>query len=553
MRDWFRWSLGALLCLAASSFAATISDDALRVAIEQGGVQRIVLNGSLAVTAPPSPGKWRQGLYQIAAYPPAAGSLALSPLRSRSISQSSGVVTVTDHFDQLSAAYDWSLHGNDLNERITIQNFSDRPYGDPIMIALPSFSFSGKVGGNLCDWTADYVAFNQSFHPSVWMPLAAQYAYDATWGLCMYSPSRIARPTLFTKTVTRVGSGEASAVTFYAKESVPPKQTDRIDITIRITPQSADVDLSNLLASYIRDYQAAAGPLRYVPDDRPLVQFVSFDTGHVTPTDPLGYNGANRRLDQIEGVWGFERMVAPSESVTAGTIFWQPQGVNPRGVQYRPDFDIWPGLIALPDGQVSDVQANLPRLIRWYHQHHLRFGLCARPEDYIVAASAKTDKTEHLDVANAPEMARLLARFDHMNQFGVDLYYLDSFGADLNSVAMMKQIRTRLGPNVPTYSEMTSDLMLPYSGVYSQTTDPPRADGSTTWYSPETFRIFRLLQPHCSILLTGINNSSGGPIYTVSQLGHWKMTPMVEDFLVRRYVLYFRDLQRDYMVNGQWK
>jgi hypothetical protein len=557
MRDWLRWSVGALLCIAASAMSAmgaTISDDALTVTIDQNGVQRIVLNGAQVVTAPPAPTYRRQGLYQTSSYPAPAGSLALSALKSTSLSQSNGVVSLTDQFDQLTATYEWSLHGNDLNESITLNNASEsKAYGEPILVAMPNFSFDAKYRGHLITWAPDYIAYNQAYHPSIWVPLAAQYAYDTTWGLSLHSPSHLERMTMFADTGTTVGSRHFAVVTFYDKESIPPRQTARIDITIRITPQSADVDLANLLASYIRDYQGTVGGLRYVPDDRPLLQFAGFDPGHITPDDPLGYNGDGRRFDLLTGIWGFERMVMPGDSVTAGTIFWQPQGVNPRGVEYRPDFDVWPGPMVLANGGTGDVQANLPRLIRWYGEHHLRFGLCARPEDYIVPASATKDMTAHLDAGNAPEMARLMARFDRMKKLGVNLYYLDSFGVDLNSVAIMKQIRAQVGPNVPTYSEFTSDLMLPYSGVYTQTANPPSPDGGTIWYSPEEFRIFRLLQPHCSILLTHISNGSGGPVYTVGQLGYWKMTPMVEDFLARRYLFYFRDLQRDYMVNGQWK
>ena len=72
-------------------------------------------------------------------------------------------------------------------------------------------------------------------------------------------------------------------------------------------------------------------------------------------------------------------MVWPSVGVTQGTLFWQPQGYNPRGCEYRADFDVWP----------DAVSANLPTLIAWYKANGLRFGICAAFREVHYSQRAK--------------------------------------------------------------------------------------------------------------------------------------------------------------------
>ena len=73
-----------------------------------------------------------------------------------------------------------------------------------------------------------------------------------------------------------------------------------------------------------------------------------------------------------------------------------------------------------------------------------------------------------LDGENASQMAILLARYDKVTKLGVNAFYLDDFGLDVNCYHIMKQIRAHLGSAIPTYTEFTSDLLLPYSGVYTK-------------------------------------------------------------------------------------
>ena len=64
----------------------------------------------------------------------------------------------------------------------------------------------------------------------------------------------------------------------------------------------------------------------------------------------------------------------------------------------------------------------------------------------------------------------LLRRFQNMIKRGCTLFYLDSFGADLEHVKLMRFLREKLGPDVLTFAEHQCDAILPYSGGYSETT-----------------------------------------------------------------------------------
>jgi len=121
----------------------------------------------------------------------------------------------------------------------------------------------------------------------------------------------------------------------------------------------------------------------------------------------------------------------------------------------------------------------------------------------------------------------------------------------------MKQLRAHLGNTVPAYSEFTSDLMLPYSGVYTELSPAGAAgsgpDGGTEWYDPDTLKAFRLLYPRCGILTTRFGVASGRPPITIAQFAAWKLTPMVEDYEARRYTAFFQDLIADHLKGNVWK
>jgi hypothetical protein len=533
-----------VLFLTTNLGAAVLSNDQISCTITEDGIQSISLAGREVTAQHALQYRVHQGFYNNLGIPPAPGTVAVGPVLHSVLTSTPASVTISDTCSNMTMTYTYSLDDTDIQMEAVLKNSDPLPFSK-IMIELPAFVFGPDVSGNLTSWDSSYLAANweKTLHPSTWVPLAVSYARDGNYGLALHCKSHFGKRSLFNAYQFSGHSGippTVAAITLYIGDYVPPGGRLVVDVTIHLT---AKTDLASVLSSYVRDFQNFAPAMQYLPDDRPWIYFASIDASYVTAQNPLGYNGNSRRFDLPGGIQAFEDMVWPSVGVTQGTIFWQPQGYNRRGCQYRPDFDVWP----------DSVSANLPKLIAWYRSNGLKFGLCARPAEIVTPASPTSDQTCELDGDNASQMAMLLARFDAVAKLGVNAFYLDSFGTDINSYHIMKQLRAHLGNAVPTYTEFTSDLMLPYSGVYTELNPGGAGDRGTRWYNSDTLKIFRLLYPHSGILTTKFAGGSDRIPVSPSQFEAWKLTPMVEDYSAREYTEFFQDLIANHMNGNVWK
>ena len=170
-------------------------------------------------------------------------------------------------------------------------------------------------------------------------------------------------------------------------------------------------------------------------------------------------------------------------------IVWGQGGDDPRGAMYRPDFDVLP----------PEVEANWPTLARRFHQAGLKIGVCTRPADIAVRRNWKADEIISIDADNPGHQAMIVERFENMVRKGCTLFYLDSFGGDLEHVKLMRVIREKLGPDVLTFAEHQCDAIMPYSGGYSETTfhaaKPGQAAGYSLWSGLGEWEVYRWLAP----------------------------------------------------------
>ena len=225
---------------------------------------------------------------------------------------------------------------------------------------------------------------------------------------------------------------------------------------------SSSKDAHVLLQSY-KDTVRAQLPMQYNPDVRPLAQFASIDSSYVRPDNPYGYNdgggGIFRRFDTLAGCKDYvAKLVPPMRQANfQGMIMWQPQGINPRGVQYRPDFDVFP----------PETLANLPTLVNGFKNAGLKIGLLARPGVVITAASESTDGLSRVS-DNEEQLADLGKRLKWATNTGFAGFYLDSFVEDGPDQNILKFIRNQLGREVQTFTEHSTVLSLPLSGAYME-------------------------------------------------------------------------------------
>jgi hypothetical protein len=109
----------------------------------------------------------------------------------------------------------------------------------------------------------------------------------------------------------------------------------------------------------------------------------------------------------------------------------------------------------------------------------------------------KSDQIIQINADDAGHRAMLLRRFENMVKRGCTLFYLDSFGADLEHVKLMRFLREKLGPDVLTFTEHQCDAIFPYSGGYSETSykGEPGQPPYRIWSGLENWEIYQWLTP----------------------------------------------------------
>lgn len=260
---------------------------------------------------------------------------------------------------------------------------------------------------------------------------------------------------------TRGGeTGKALAIIFF--DPIPAAGTKTFNFAFRF---DSSMDWKVLLQGYKNDVRTVFPTVTYETDARPVAQFARIDVSHVRPDNPYGYDdgGTNlkSRFDKLAGCQDYISTVVPLllSANYQGIIFWQPQGINPRGVQYRPDFDIFP----------AETYPNLPTLFGGFTSVGMSVGLLARPGQEIVATSPTTDGLlpfatlqDAIDDIE-PRIAWALGQ-------GVSKFYIDSFvntELRLYDHNLMQAIRQAVG-NGGTFCEFSTVLSMAFSSVYAE-------------------------------------------------------------------------------------
>jgi hypothetical protein len=198
-----------------------------------------------------------------------------------------------------------------------------------------------------------------------------------------------------------------------------------------------------------------------------------------------------------------------------GMIMWQPQGINPRGVQYRPDFDVFP----------PETLANLPTLVNGFKNAGLKIGLLARPGVAIAVGSASTDGLSRV-TDNEVQLADLGKRLKWATTAGFGAFYLDSFVEDGPDQNILNFIRNQLGQEVQTFTEFPTAVSLALSGAYMEFRYEngvyvfPQSYHDLSWIYPDAvwFANFKGALP-----------PGGYPALYAYMLQN-KLTPLIEDY-----------------------
>jgi hypothetical protein len=449
-------------------------------------------------------------------FPPAAplpaGQLDLGrPVEVTGSLVSPGHASVVYRYTKFVATYDYTLAGEDLRVSAKLQNKDPAAALGGVVFAALKFHFEHDPAGTLPWWHYSYRnahTRDQIYHPSTATPVGCVYAADEHLGVSLFSESEFDHQDLISAVWVKDYVIPAECQTeFFTDRTVPAGQTVDIDLVCRITTDPSE---RHLLEPYKKVYERHFPHLFYQPDNRAVVQYSSAAQVHVTPANPLGYNGSFRRMDGPNGALAYIRTVLPTlkQADALGVIFWDPGGLN--SVMYQPDFDVFP----------RTVQPNIAVLADAFKQSGLRMGLCARCGDGVRRPAGKPPEVYRLSPDNPSDMKTVLDRFRHAMDMGFDMFYLDSFGASgMDDLRMLKLYRATVGPHVLFYTETSTDMSLPYAGAYAEWLGT-----ATTWTSPQTYAAMRYLCPDSTWLVISRTKQEIPPAFA-----ELKMTPLVQD------------------------
>lgn len=331
-------------------------------------------------------------------------------------------------------------------------------------------------------------------HPGHWAKIGGSYATDGTAGVGV-SPWG----TGWSRTLilwdyadwnpTARENLPRRRLAYFVVAPTPAGGARTYAMKLRISPNR---QWQHLLEPYREHFQRTFGPVRYKADYRWIAtDYLNHSQQAVSKTNPYGYHGGPRRFDLAEGVKQFCDQTIPAlrNAGGQGVILWGQGGDDPRGAMYRPDFDVLP----------PEVEANWPVLVKRFREAGLKLGVCTRPADMAVRLDWKSDQIIAINADDPGHQAMLLRRFQNMVDRGCTLFYLDSFGSDLEHVKLMRALREKLGPDVLTFAEHQCDAMLPYSGAYSETTFAQKKAGQEAgyhiWSGMENWEIYQWLVP----------------------------------------------------------
>jgi hypothetical protein len=409
-------------------------------------------------------GGWRleagHGWYKGPADDPAAASIG-----KKEIDVISDRVARVRHVqNDLVTEYTYTFNGEDVEIEAWVSNREGRT---PLEIAHFSgltIDFGRPPTGSMPLWHSSYTVANPE---SSWHPVNCRIG--ASWGIGDGFGIGMTPGDAFTANTMCMWEWNWSPdvrekdtkrrLRYFIKAPVQPQTARAFTLTLRIS--NSNTDWKHLIAPYkaLFDRQNG-GTLAYDrADARPLIMsVVNSAVGLITEHNRYGLH-SGRRIDSPEGVEEFAKMLITGgkRANAEGVILWGQGGSDPRGAMYRPDFDVVP----------PEMEANLPKLAERLKAAGMTMGLTARPAEVVQRANWTSDLTNWL----APTPNNLLTlgnRFKNTMAWGTRTYYLDTFGNRIDDVAIMRSLRTVIGRDVQTYCEHGSDVILPYSGLYTE-------------------------------------------------------------------------------------
>ncbi|WP_437229700.1 hypothetical protein SH661x_001579 [Planctomicrobium sp. SH661] len=348
-------------------------------------------------------------------------------------------------------------------------HFARSPEG---IMPVESEEFFQEHGLNVC-------------HPSSFSPLGGGYAADKEVGFGLAPANSSLFRTLLLWDYADWNASERDRVLerklhYFANSPIPAGGAVTVGLNLRVSP---DMTWQHLLEPYREQFQKQFGPVQYKADGRWIAtEDLSIPEKPVSTRrsdDPKGkeetrrVNAARRSDDSAPASSGLKnKEIGSSAGAQAlcdsliprlnefngqGAILWNHGTVNGVDESGLCDFNLLP----------PEVEEEWERLADQFAAARLKLGVASRPSLLSIPVGNKKEVTIRLHAADPGHRELLWTRYDQMLQRGCKLFYLDQFGDSLDDVLLMQWLREKMGPNVQTFADHPSDVMLVYSGGYS--------------------------------------------------------------------------------------
>lgn len=222
-------------------------------------------------------------------------------------------------------------------------------------------------------------------------------------------------------------------------------------------------DWKHLLTPYKDWFTGYFGDAKYSMDFRLKVGMFLCRMEGISQGNPSGYYG---QLDRLGWLPFFRKRVGHLRNYNTGeVIIWGASGASRRGVNYRPEFDVFPPVL----------ERGLPQLKTFFNQlGNKRFGFFARPNTIAYQQTHEKDSDVSFNPLDIQHLRMADRRYDKLIKAGARAFYMDTYGADWGcfpdsakaSVFYLKHLRDRVGPDVLLVTEFGYDAFSVYASIW---------------------------------------------------------------------------------------
>lgn len=482
--------LAVTVCFADSTFVYKAPGD-ITITVTPDGLSLIEYEGKVLAS-----GGWHAGNGE-SMFAAGTGKVRAGEVLQKSMrALSPKVVQVTQAQTDLTTVFTYTFDREDVTISARVENTSPKDDLSVVSFGGLSFDFQTKPEGIMPAWHVSYTRANgvRLCHPSHLCPIGGSYASDGDIGIGL-TPLRCAfsRSLFMWDRQDWSGKGENDprrSLIYVRPAPLPAGGAAAFDMKMRL---SRNTQWKHLLDPYKEFFQATYGQIRYKPDFRGIVQScisLNYSADKMTADNPYGFHGyAMLDRKDVTEKWAKESVAAIKAGSGQGMIVWGQSGSDVREAMYRTDPDVIP----------PAVEANWPTMVKAFNDANLHLGICMRPGEFAFRAKWPIDYTMSLSGDDPAHLEMMWRRFKRMIDGGCTIFYLDSFGNSLDHVKIMRYVRERMGPNIQCFSEHSCDVLVPYSGLYTETDYWGDEQGTPGEYRPRVglrnWEIYQWLVP----------------------------------------------------------